>query len=364
MAIFSFNSDQNSGVNNNASCLNSVGVEPANFAFVTTSGVPHAPPSPLGATGGTFTPNAATDLFMNSGDNLDVDIHDAPAGLTATVHDRTTGKSGSMTASAANGFAQVLYEPTASACHQAPYTFRPMYATASEHTRVPWAAHTYNVAFSDEIGHFEYCSAVSEEGGDCLANNEGTLDDDDTGCFSAAFSLFVPIGGCIASDSDFDGTSYQPVWPGTDPNRGQDAKYHPTAVTFTSPLFNGTQNYSRVAFETDLPRIEAPDSGGICNRFTGDELRQPAAGLELLPDLLDGELDAEPECQRALRMAVRRALHQGHDEHVWRELGGGVRAAAVQLLSESQPSGSAADKQLPQRTELESLPRLTRAVSA
>ena len=30
MAIFSFNSDQNSGVNNKASCLNSVGVEPAN----------------------------------------------------------------------------------------------------------------------------------------------------------------------------------------------------------------------------------------------------------------------------------------------------------------------------------------------
>src|SRR5512142_3339931 len=46
MAIFSFNADQNAGVNNNASCLNSVGVEPANFAFVTTSGAPHAPPSP------------------------------------------------------------------------------------------------------------------------------------------------------------------------------------------------------------------------------------------------------------------------------------------------------------------------------
>src|SRR5215475_1032887 len=75
MAIFSFNSDQNAGVNNNAACLNTVGVEPANFAFITTSGTPHAPPSPLGATGATFTPNAATDLFMSSGDRLTIDIH-------------------------------------------------------------------------------------------------------------------------------------------------------------------------------------------------------------------------------------------------------------------------------------------------
>ena len=268
---------------NNAACLGSVGIEPANFAFVTTSGVPHAPPSPLGATNGTFTPNAATDLFMNSGDKLEVDIHDGLAGLTASIHDQTTGKTGSMTASAANGFAQILFEPTASACHQAPYTFRPMYSTASEHTRVPWAAHTYNVAFSDEIGHFENCSAVSGEGGECTANNEPGLDGDDDGCFSAAFSLFVPIGGCIATDNDFDGTPYQPVWPGTDPNRGQDKKYHPSSVTFTSPLFNGSQNYSRIAFEADLPRIEAADFGGNCNRFTGTNCVNPPPGSNFYP---------------------------------------------------------------------------------
>jgi hypothetical protein len=87
-----------------------------------------------------------------------------------------------------------MFEPNPSTCHQEPYAFRPMYATSSEHTRVPWAAHSYNVAFSDEIGHFEYCTTVSEEGGECLANNEDELDGDDVGCFSAAFSLFVPIG--------------------------------------------------------------------------------------------------------------------------------------------------------------------------
>jgi len=294
MAIFSLNQDQNNAVNNNAACLGTVGIEPANFAFVTTSGVPHAPPSPLGATNGTFTPNPATDLFMNSGDKLQVDLHDAPAGLTAIIHDQTTGQTGSMTASAANGFAQILFEPTAGACHQAPYTFRPMYSTASEHTRVPWAAHTYNVAFSDEIGHFEECSAVTGEGGECTANNESNLDGDDDGCFSAAFSLFVPIGGCIATDNDFDGTSYQPVWPGTDPNRGQDKKYHPSSVTFTSPLFNGSHNYNRVAFEADLPRIEASDFGGICNRFTGANCVNPPPGSNFYPIYSTGTSTGNP----------------------------------------------------------------------
>ena len=69
-----------------------------------------------------------------------------------------------MTASVANGFAQILFEPASSTCHESPYAFRPMYSTSSEHTRVPWAAHTYNVAFSDEIGHFEYCDADHRRG--------------------------------------------------------------------------------------------------------------------------------------------------------------------------------------------------------
>jgi hypothetical protein len=283
MAIFSFNSNQNTGVPNNADCLGKVGIEPANFAFITKSGVPHAPPGPLDLTAGSFTPSAATDLFMGSGDRLAVDIHDGAAGLTVIVHDLTTGQTGSMTASAANGFAQILYEPASTTCHEAPYTFRPMYATSSEHTRVPWAAHSYNVAFSDEIGHFEYCTTVVKEGGGCASNAEPSLDGDDGGCFSAAFSLLVPIGGCIATDNDFDGVSYQPVWPGTGSNRGQDVKYHPSPITFSSPLFNGTENYSRVAFEADLSRIEAADFGGNCNRFTGVGCVNPPPGSNFYP---------------------------------------------------------------------------------
>src|SRR5205823_7133794 len=239
---------------------------------------------PLAQTDGTFTPSSATDLFMGSGDRLSIDISDSTAGLRTVVHDLSTGQTGSMTASAANGFAQVMYEPTSPTCHTTLYSFRPMYATSSEHTRVPWAAHTYNVAFSDEIGHFEFCNAA-DENGDCTepgVQEHGVLDDDDAFCFNADDSLLVQVGGCVATDTDFDGSSYKRAWPGTGP-RSQDARLHPTPITFSSPLFNGTQNYSRVAFETDLPRIEASDFGGSCNRQTGEGCTNPPPGAEFYP---------------------------------------------------------------------------------
>jgi hypothetical protein len=294
MAIFSFNRDQNGPVFNNDDCLNTVGEEPANFAFVTTSGVPHAPPAPLSQTAGSFTPNPTTDLFMGSGDKLVVNIHDSASGLVTSIDDTSTGQSGSMTASVANGFAQVNFQPAAPTCSQTPYAFHPMYSTSSEHTRVPWAAHSYNVAFSDEIGHWEYCSTVASEGGRCTSNNEGSIDGDDRGCFSPAFSLLVPVGGCISTDNDFDGVSYQKVWPGTDPNRGQDKKYHPSSVLFTSPVFKGTQNYSRVAFEADLPRIEAADFGGICDRSTGANCTNPPPGANFYPIYSTGTDNGTP----------------------------------------------------------------------
>ena len=47
MAIFSLSNDYNNNVPNNSDCLGTVGIEPVNFAFITLSGTPHAPPSPL-----------------------------------------------------------------------------------------------------------------------------------------------------------------------------------------------------------------------------------------------------------------------------------------------------------------------------
>ena len=286
--IDSFSENMNTGQSLNATCQAQVGLEYVNFAFITKSGVPHATPNPVQATLATYTPDAATDLFMNSGDWLKVTLRDTPQGFQVTIQDLTTGQTGSMTASATNGFGQVQFAPTGTACNNIPYNFHPMYATSSEHTRVPWAAHSYNVAFSDEIGHFEYCSKV-DSNGNCLENTEaGGPDPDDQGCFMASDSSRVAVGGCLGSDVDFDGVPYQLSWPGTLGNPGQDNRFHPDSVLFSSPLFGpasqptALMNYSRVAFETDLPRIETL-TNPPCNRTTGANCVNPPVGASFYP---------------------------------------------------------------------------------
>jgi hypothetical protein len=271
----------------NPTCVGNIGGSPeyVNFAFITKNGVPQplSPPNPVQSTLQTFTPNPNADLFMNSGDKLVVTLHDTAHGLQIVIKDTTTGKTGSMTASAANGFGQVQYAPTGTSCTNIPYDFHPMYSTSSEKTRVPWAAHSYNIAFSDEIGHFDYCngSATIPVGGACpSANTEGVpadreaTDGDDTGCFPSTSSSLVPVSGCLGTNTGFDGVPYQPVWP--DGN----TTLHPTSILFTSPLTGQgySVRYSRMAFEADLPRIEF----NTCNRLSG-------AGCTLIPTTDDGQ---------------------------------------------------------------------------
>jgi hypothetical protein len=282
--IDSFNSNQNTGVNNNSACLSTVGIEPVNFAFITRTGVAQGPANPVDATGATFTPNPNKDLMMHGGDQLTVDLHDSTAGFQVVINDLTTGQSGSMTASTANGFGHVVFDPSASTCTTDHQPFHPAYSTSSENTRVIWAAHSYNVAFSDEIGHFEYCNAVNAQGGSCTSagvNDPNGVDGDDGGCFAPPFHApFVPtsvkVGGCLGTDVDFDGVNYQAsAWPGN----GNDANT-PTPISFSSPLANGTTNFDRVAFETDLPRIEIPSLSPTnhCNRTTGAGCVNPPNG--------------------------------------------------------------------------------------
>jgi hypothetical protein len=300
MLIFSFLSNDNAGQFNNSACENAVGDEPANFAFITKSGVPGGPPSPLLQNGNTFTLTADT-LFYNPGDRLRIVLKDTPHGLKITITDLTTGESGSMTASAANGFAQVKFDPNGKNCnpttHNLPNDFHPIYATSSEHTRVPWAAHSYNIAFTDEIGHFEYCNAVSSEGGPCTQDGVHDLDnglpagaEDDFGCFIAGLS----IGGCTFTDFNFDGVPYQLVWPGTFTNAKLDRSLHAQPVRFTSPVFGDregeTKNYSRVAFEADLPRIESNTNPPCQRHFSnptdpkpGKDCVNPPVGSNFYP---------------------------------------------------------------------------------
>ncbi len=95
--------------NNNGDCLERAGEEYVNFAYLTLNGVPQGPPDPLNfqfVGSGQPGPNV---LYMNPGDKVTVSIHDSLAGLVTTVHDDTTGQTGSMTASIANGFAHPLF---------------------------------------------------------------------------------------------------------------------------------------------------------------------------------------------------------------------------------------------------------------
>src|SRR5205814_2566492 len=288
--VDSLSEDMNTGTNNNADCLAKAGIEPVNFAFITRNGRAHAPADPLLSTDATFTPNPATDLFMNSGDTVRVSMHDTRDGFRVELDDQTSHQGGSMTASVANQLGQVVFDPTAATCTSRPYAFHPMYASSSEHTRVPWTAHSYNVSFSDEIDHCEYCDAVAKEGGACTTpgqQDKGTgVDGDDDGCFSAASSLRVQVGGCFGSDEDFDGSSYQRVWPGST-TPGRDAALHPESILFTSPRFNGFHGFQRVGFEADLPRIEAADSLDPrfkpCDRTTGANCVNPPPGAAFYP---------------------------------------------------------------------------------
>jgi hypothetical protein len=300
--IDSLSQDYFDGTVNNADCLNRAGIEPVNFAFVTRDGRPTGPPNPVDYTASatafnaTFTPDLRHDLLMNSGDTLEVTLKDTPHGLRIDIHDLTTGQYGFMTASAINGFAQVKYDPSATTCSKIPYDFHPMYSTTSENTRVPWAAHSYNIAFADEIGHFDFCNGTVDMASglqECVGGTEGSNGEptegvnfanpfdpahDDWVCFPASASTLVQVQGCLAGNGGFDGVPYQNVWPDGNPD-------HPTSIGFTSPVTgqNFDDQYQRVALEADLPRIEIGSSqAGVpnCNRTTG-------AGCSLIPQTDD-----------------------------------------------------------------------------
>jgi hypothetical protein len=293
MNVFSLLEDPVNGTTQNATCAAKIGLETFEFAFVTRNGHAQAPANPIDSTSQTFTPDPTKDLFMNSGDRIEVTMHDSGQGLRADLVDLTTGQRGSMTASPANGFAQFKYDPTGTSCTPIPYAFHPMYSTSSEKTRVIWAAHSYNVGFTDEIGHWQSCNGaavpatpfgVDSSGAPISCPSTNTEDDgepaeapaaggDDNFCFPASESSLVQLQGCTDTNVGFDGVSYHPVWP--DGNTA----LHPTPIQFTSPLTGSDykQQYERAGLEADLPRIEVP----ICDRSTG-------AGCTLIPNTDDG----------------------------------------------------------------------------
>ncbi len=298
MTIDSLSFNQNTNKLGTLDCFNYIlgGEEPINWAYITRSGVSQAPANPLHT--GTFdnpnldavTPDYSKDLMMHPGDRIHIHMFDTPDGLKISLDDQTSGASGSMTASIDNGFGHILYRPGSKTCKMKPYAFHPMYSTGNPRGN-SWSAHTYNIAYSDEIGHFEHCTHVDQD-----FNCDGTSVDDPGGidedqdnnfCVPGSFSTVVKINGCFFDDGDFDGPSYQNDWPGTNPDPVADHAKHMTPVLFSSAMTNDGQDpYPTVAFEADLPRIEASDSQfnpPFCDRTTGADCVNPPAGAQFYP---------------------------------------------------------------------------------
>jgi hypothetical protein len=236
--------------------------EPVNFAFLTHSGTPGGPPGPDQQTDATFTPTADT-LLMNPGDTLKVSIRDTHAGIATEISDLTTRARGTMTASVRNGFRHILWDPVNFTCNGAPYSFRAMYDRALAPLRngqptawTTWAAHTDNVAYDVETGHFERPDSSSD-------GDPG----EDPPCFAGPM-----IPGCLGTDADFDGYPYHAVWP-------NGSATFPTPNFVSSPSSGEGRNstYPLARFETDLPRIEEANNGGglACDHHTGAGCTNP-----------------------------------------------------------------------------------------
>jgi hypothetical protein len=267
--------------------------EPTNFAFIQKNGVPTGPAGPQVANLATFTPNSQT-LLMNPGDAIRVHIFDAPlagGGHALEVHvaDLTTGQSGFMQASAANGYMATVIGN----CKGVPFNYEPEYSTAKRGNIIPWAALQTDVSTQFEIGHWTPCSSLSDPAsnfddllsftaGDpywltCNGPYEAQPDSvsgnpegfgGDAFCYPAgdthsALNQFGITGtppnlmtGCAdflsGGDIDFDGTSYWPDWPtGVSPTATT-----PGSFVQSAPTSNG-HSYSQSFFQTDVALSEA-----------------------------------------------------------------------------------------------------------
>jgi hypothetical protein len=310
--------------------------EPLNAAFLQSNGVPTGPPSPQLADISSLTPNART-LLMSPGDVLKVSIGDPAAGLTTSITDLTTGRSGFMVASARNGFMNTDLSTCAGMAH----TFHAEYNTARKQNQVPWAALEGGVLMTQEIGHFEPCNAVAhrlainvDDGAfldrdafqTCLGGIEGrravgegpcnpttgicknsttegttgpiacpTKDSasgqlcefSDAPCFPKGTRVVVvngqprrqhaPVAGCTSltfQNGDLD-------WDGTSYQKRtwpNGRATQPTAFRYLGPFDARGRPYPKIQFETN-----APDSEFLCNTTTGLNCDVKPLGSEFYP---------------------------------------------------------------------------------
>ena len=177
---------------------------------------------------------------MNQGDTIKVTIKDTPQGMLNFVSDVTTGQSGYMVSSAANGFQNT----NVNTCATTNYSFHPEYSTMKFGNDLNWGLDQGNVSFDVEIGHW-------------TSGAKGDGDADDAPCFKGP-----TVPGCLnfatGGDTDFDGGSYIPDWP-------DGTAHNATSLQLRSVLGNGigpvslsnssskyTNAYSSMQFDTEV----------------------------------------------------------------------------------------------------------------
>jgi hypothetical protein len=319
-----------------ATCNNDC-IEPVNFAYLQTNGVPAGPPSPQLTNVSTFTPNRNT-LMINPGDTLAVSISDPPQGLTTVIRDLTTHRTGFMTASAANGFMNTNIAD----CTGTPFTFHAEYSTAKQQNQVPWAALEGGVLMQQEIGHSEVCNSVTNQhafnasfpGGQsysdpnvfdtCVGGSEGPTATGEGPCSGAICQNATTQGpdGPVACPTNnaasgalcefADGYCFQQGTrtalvngvPTTESsaanqcfqNRFQNGDLdfdgldyvpfswpdgtgnHPTAFQYVGPFQRNGQPYPKIQFESNVG-----GSSALCDVATGTGCTQPPIGSKFYP---------------------------------------------------------------------------------
>jgi hypothetical protein len=279
-------------------CNNSC-IEPVNFAYIQTNGVPTGPPSAQLTNLATFTPNRKT-LLMNPGDKVNIHIFDAavPGGhaLETAETDLTTGQSGYMIASAANGFMNTSIAD----CTGTPFNFEPEYNTDRAQNLLPWGAGPYAINSQFEIGHFEPCTTVTGRAvftmgrftdtyaRHCVgpyetsADGGGNHEPGDAPCYNKGDTHggTVPpnlVTGCdvffsAVGDLDYDGSNYVTDWPDSvtpDSFPGSFLQSQPTS---------GGRSYESIQLETD----NAATQHG-CNLSNGHGCVMPPPGAAFYP---------------------------------------------------------------------------------
>ncbi len=213
MTIDSLGENQNTGQFNTAACDDYIlgGEEPINWAYVTKSGVSQAPADPLFT--GTFenpnfaavNPDYTKDLLMSPGDRVTIHMHDTPAGFRVDLSDLTTHQSGSMTASTAQRLRARAVHAEREHVHVGAVCVPPEYSTANPRGNT-WSAHTYNVAYSDEIGHFEHCTRSTRTStAPSPARTTRRSTTTTAFCVPGTDALVVHINGCFPATSTSTG---------------------------------------------------------------------------------------------------------------------------------------------------------------